>query len=390
MEFGHESAVVAEPSGDARGTVIFRPFADRIGDADHHRIQNRRQQRNPDHDLIHGAFGIVGGGKIQKRHHIREFADLGERKTHLHRSLDALAGHDAAGKAVYAFADHDERRQTENNRQVFPARGGIDQQTDRHEKHRREHRPERLGERVQPAADIARRTENPDQERAERHGEIEPERDPGDKEAAPEQRQQERLVVMALGNRLQKPRHQHQTENDGREKEHEKPAERLADRRERRIAAGDAGYERDDADADYVFADGSADHVFRERPRRPFHLVDHFSEQSRRRVADRRAEKERFDRAPAQELRADGIAEIRHHHRIENRGRESDVLEFLHVRHRKLKPQREHEEHYAELPDRLDGIFIDKKRPAPCVAAHHNAGQNIADHFRPLEFGEYD
>ena len=380
-----------ETAPHRRGQVALQPVPDRIGHPQHERIEAGRDQRHADDDLVHRAGRIAGEADVHERDHVCELANLRESEPGLDRILDLLPGEEGHREAVEALPAQHEQREPENRGQVTKARHRIDEQADGHEEHGREHVPQRRRKFVQTLVDVARCAEDADEEGAHRERVVELERDEGDEEAASEQRQQQRLVVLHRRDAVEEARHVDEAEHEHADEEDAQPPEgQRHGARAHAVAVRHARDQRDDRDAEDVLADRRAEDVAHERASTPLHLLDRLREQRGRRVADGRAQEEARHRAPAQEVAADRVAEPDHHHRVEQRGRHGDVLDLLHLPRAELESEREHEEHDAELADRVDGLGVHEEAAAPGVLAHEHACQDVAEHLRQAEAGEDD
>jgi len=87
-------------------------------------------------------------------------------------------------------------------------------------------------------------------------------------------------------------------------------------------------------------------------------------------------------------LGADKMADPRHEHDIQKRGREDDMPHLLKLSDAELQAEREHQEDHADLAEHLDAALVDHQRTAEGVLADHSTGQDIADDLGPARARE--
>ena len=315
--------------------------------------------------------------------------DLREREAVLHRGAHVDPGEQRRERYVEELAHDNDERHDEDRRLAGPQRGRVDKEPDGDEERRREHRLERIDERREPLAHVARRADDADEERAEREREVEVVGEERDEEAHAEERERKRLVVLTRRDGEQQPRHEDHSEHKHGEEEHGEPSERAREGGGGHPAAGresrDDGYR---ADAYYVLAQRRAEDVLGERTVPPAHLVDDLREQRRGGIAHRDAEESGLDRRPSEDAGADGVSEPYHHHRVQDCGWKRDGPYLLHLLRGERQAHREHQEHDAELSDGAYGLRIPEEADAERVLAHQRAGEDVSDHLRPAETGE--
>ncbi|MGF6369610.1 hypothetical protein OKW40_002360 [Paraburkholderia sp. RAU6.4a] len=146
----------------------------------------------------------------------------------------------------------------------------------------------------------------------------------------------------------------------------------------------DAGQQHEHRDTENVLDDQNAEHELREAFAFESEIGQRLHDDRRRRDREDRAEEQRVHRSPA-ERAADLIADPQHQHDFGQRGDDRRRADLEQLAQAEFEAQRKHQEHDAQLAERLDRLFVVDQLERRRVRSDDHAGRDIAEHHRLLQ-----
>ena len=193
-----------------------------------------------------------------------------------------MPGHHGAKRVAGDLPDHHHQRDAGDRHDVLPQQRRVNKQTDRYEKHRREKVAHRLDQRLDPPALRRLRHHRADEERSQRHAETQLGRDQRRAKTKPQHGDQQPLVALETGDKIEQTRYDQQPDHQHGHEEHQQFAGGGGHRLQAKVAGGrDAGEQHDHHHAEQILDDQNAVNQPGERLAVALHFAQHFYDHRR-------------------------------------------------------------------------------------------------------------